>query len=59
MSPGKVEGGKRVCNEILKGFWLFILFKVYGGGGWGTSFSTGKKNPNWISVTIFDSRLKR
>lgn len=54
-----MEGGKRVCNEILKGFWLFILFKVYEGGGRGTSFSTGKKNPNWISVTIFDNHLKR
>lgn len=36
MSPGKMEGGKCVCNEILKGFWLFILFKVCGGGGWGS-----------------------
>lgn len=43
MSPGKMEGGKRACNGILKGFWLFILFKVCGGGVGGLPLAPVKR----------------
>lgn len=54
MGPGRMEGGNCACNAVLKGFSLFY-FKVCGG----TSFSTSKKNPDWISVNVFDSSLER